>query len=189
MPKYEKFLKDLLSNKRKLEEIGQVTLNEECSVILQNKLPEKKGDPDSFTIPCAIGELSISGALVDFGASINLLPASLFEKLGLSDTTPTRMSIQLADRSVKYPRGIVENILVKVDKFIFPVDFIVMDMVGDSNVPLILGRPFLSTARAIINMGDGKLQLRVGEDFITFDLNNALKHSLDHDDMLILWMS
>ena len=182
MPKYGKFLKDLLSNKRKLEEVGQVVLNEECSAILQNKLPEKKGDPGSFTIPCAIGELSITGALADLGASINLIPASLCEKLGLTETVPTRMSIQLADRSVKYPREIVENILVKVDKFIFPVDFVVMDMVGYSNVPLILRRPFLATARAIIDVGDGKLQLRVGDDSITFDLNTALKHSLDHDD-------
>ena len=182
MPRYAKFLKDILSNKRKLEDIGQVTLNEECSAILQNKLPEKKSDPGSFTIPCAIGELSITGALADLGASINLLPSSLFDKLGLTESRPTRMSVQLADRSVKYPRGIVEDVLVKIDKFIFPVDFVVMDMEGEGNAPLILGRPFLATARAIIDVGDGKLQLRVGDESVTFDLSTALKHSLDYDD-------
>ena len=92
MPKYAKFLKDILSNKRKLENIGQVTLNEKCSVILQNKLSKKKGDPGNFTIPCAIGELSITGALADLGASINLLSSSLFDKLGLTESRPTRMS-------------------------------------------------------------------------------------------------
>ena len=182
MPKYAKFLKDLLSNKRKLEEVGQVKLNEECSAILQNKLPEKKGDPGSFTIPCVIGELSITDALADLGASINLLPSSMFDKLGLTDPKPTRISIQLADRSVKYPRGIVENVLVQVDKFIFPVDFVVMDMAGKSNVPMILGRPFLATARALIDVGDGKLQLRVGDECVIFYLKDALRHSLDHDD-------
>ena len=128
MPKYATFLKDLLSNKRKLEEVGQVTLNVECSAILQNRLLEKKGDPESFTIPCVIGELPITDALGDLGASINLMPSSLFDKLGLVDSKPTRMSIQLADRSVKYLRGIIENMLVQVDKFIFPIDFVVMDM-------------------------------------------------------------
>ena len=116
------------------------------------------------------------------GASINLLPSSLFDKLGLTESRPTRMSIQLADRSVKYPRGIVEDVLVKVDKFIFPVNFIVMDMEGEDNVPLILDRHFLATARAIIDVGDGKLQLRVGDESVIFDLSTALKHSLDYDD-------
>ena len=112
MPKYAKFLKDLLSNKRTLEEVGQVTLNAECSAILQNEMPMKKNDPGSFTIPCVIGDLPIAGALADLGAGINLLPSNLFDRLGLTNPKPTRMSIQLADRSVKYPRGIVENVLV-----------------------------------------------------------------------------
>ena len=101
--------------------------------------------------------MSITSALADLGASINLLPSSLFDKLGLTESRPTRMSIQLADRSVTYPRGIVEDVLVKVNKFIFPIDFVVMDMEGKGNVPLILGRPFLATARAIIDMGDRML--------------------------------
>ncbi|XP_048227265.1 uncharacterized protein LOC125369292 [Ricinus communis] len=184
MPKYVKFLKEILSNKRRLEDLGLVTLKEECSAILQNKLPVKRCDPGSFIVPCVIGELPISGALADLGASINLMPTSLFDRLGLSEPKPTRMSIQLADRTIKIPRGIVENVLIKVDKFIFPVDFIVMDMEDESVVPLILGRPFLATSRAVIDVCNGKLQLRVDDETITFDLATSMRHSLDYDDTI-----
>ncbi|XP_021979522.1 uncharacterized protein LOC110875628 [Helianthus annuus] len=136
MPKYAKFLKDILSNKKKLEELSQVTLNEECSAVLQNKLLKKMNDLGSFTIPCLIGSLSVSNALADLGASINLMPYAVFAKLDLGEPKPTRMSIQLADRSVKYPRGIIENMLVKIDKFVFPVNFAILDMDEDKNVPL-----------------------------------------------------
>ncbi|XP_021980186.1 uncharacterized protein LOC110876319 [Helianthus annuus] len=125
MPKYAKFLKDLLTNKKKLEDLSTVTLSEECSAVLQNKLPKKVSDPSSFTIPCLIGNLTVSNALADLGASINLMPYSIFAKLNLGEPSPARMSLQLADRSVKFPRGIVENMLVKVDKFVFPVDFVI----------------------------------------------------------------
>ncbi|XP_027362526.1 uncharacterized protein LOC113870125 [Abrus precatorius] len=175
MPKYAKFLKDLLSNKKKLEELATVTLNEECSAILQNKMPEKLKDPGSFTLPCLIGRLIVDRALADLGTSINLMPYSIFKKLGLGEPRPTRMSIQLADRSIKYPRGIIEDVLVKVDKFIFPVDFVILDMDEDTDVPLILGRPFLATAGAIIDVRDGKLILR------EFLISNPLERSLVHD--------
>ncbi|XP_076930904.1 uncharacterized protein LOC143595872 [Bidens hawaiensis] len=125
MPKYAKFLKEVLLNKKKLEELSCVTLNEEFSTVLQNKLHKKMTDPGTFTIPCLIGSFSVSNALADLGASINLMPYSVFAKLDLGEPKPTRMSIQLADRSVKYPRGIVENMLVKIDKFVFPVDFVI----------------------------------------------------------------
>ncbi|XP_027368188.1 uncharacterized protein LOC113874166 [Abrus precatorius] len=173
MPKYAKFLKDLLSNKKKLEELATVTLNEECSAILQNKMPKKLKDPGSFTLPCLIGRLIVDRALADLGASINLMPYSVFKKLGLGEPRPTRMSIQLADRSIKYLRGIIEDVLVKVDKFIFPVDFVILDMDEDTDVPLILGRPFLATARAIIDVKDGKLILRVGDENVTFKIPNV----------------
>ena len=119
MPKYAKFLKELLSNKRKLEELSTVKLNEECLTIIQNKLPAKLKDPGSFTIPCLIGNLCVEKALADLGASINLMPYKLFKRLELGEPKPTRMSIQLADRSIKYPKGIIEDILVKVGKYIF----------------------------------------------------------------------
>ncbi|XP_022040159.1 uncharacterized protein LOC110942698 [Helianthus annuus] len=177
MPKYAKFLKDILSNKKKLEELSQVTLNEECSAVLQNKLPKKMNDPGSFTIPCLIGSLSVSDALAVLGASINLMPYTVFAKLDLGEPKPTRMSIQLADSSVKYPRGIVENMLVKIDKFVFPVDFVILDMDEDKNVPLILGRPFLATARALIDVCTGRLTLRVDDEEVTFDIGKSMQHS------------
>ena len=163
MPKYAKFLKDMLTNKKKLKELSTVVLTEECSAILQNELPKKMADPGSFTIPCLLSDVSVSNALADLGASINLMPYSVFLKLGLGEPLPTRMSIQLADRSIKYLWGIVENMLVKVDKFIFPVDFVILDMDEDTQVPLILGRPFLATARTLIDVFNGKLTLRVNE--------------------------
>ncbi|XP_027368262.1 uncharacterized protein LOC113874229 [Abrus precatorius] len=175
MPKYAKFLKDLLSNKKKLEELATITLNEECSAILQNKMPEKLKVPGSFTLPCLIDRLIVDRALADLGASINLMPYSVFKKLGLGEPRPTRMSIQLADRSIKYPRGIIEDVLVKVNKFIFPVDFVILDMDEDTNVSLILGHPFLATTGAIIDVRDGKLILR------EFLILNPLKRSLVHD--------
>ncbi|XP_048228260.1 uncharacterized protein LOC125369533 [Ricinus communis] len=184
MSRYAKFLKEILSNNKKLEDLATVTLNDECSTILWDKLPEKKCDPRSFTVPCVIGDLTISNALVDLGARINLVPYSLFTKLGLGETKPTRMSIQFVDRAVKYPRGIVEDVLVKVDKFIFPVDFVIMDMDGESNVPLILGQPFVATSRAILDVYNRKLELRLGDEIVTFDLNNSMRQSLDHDDTM-----
>ncbi|KAI3703847.1 hypothetical protein L1987_74043 [Smallanthus sonchifolius] len=184
MPKYARFLKDILTNKRKLEELSQVTLNEECSAVIQNKLPEKRRDPGSFTIPCLIGSLSVSNALADLGASINLMPYAVFTKLELGEPAPTRMSIQLADRSVKYPRGIVENMLVKVDRFVFPVDFVILDMDEDKNVPIILGRPFLATAKALIDVYSGRLTLRVDEEEVTFDVGRSMQHTQNQDDSL-----
>ncbi|XP_027348305.1 uncharacterized protein LOC113859824 [Abrus precatorius] len=171
MPKYAKFLKDLLSN-NKLEELVTVTLNEECLAILQNKMPEKLKDPGSFTLPCLIGRLIIDRALADLGASINLMPYSVFKKLGLGEPRPTRISIQLADRSIKYPRGIIEDVLVKVDKFIFPIDFVILDMDEDIDVLLILGRPFLATARAIIDVSSSF------ESLISCDSNHSLLISI-----------
>ncbi|XP_076960078.1 uncharacterized protein LOC143636341 [Bidens hawaiensis] len=158
MPKYAKYLKYVLTNKRKLEELSHVTLNKECSAILQNKLPEKMTDPGSFTIPYLIGRIG--------------------------EPKPTRMSIQLADRSIKYPRVIVENMLVKIDKFVFPVDFVILDMEEDKNVPLILRRPFLATARALIDVCTGKLTLRVNDEQVTFDIGRSMQHPQHHDDSL-----
>ncbi|XP_056169350.1 uncharacterized protein LOC130138655 [Syzygium oleosum] len=176
MPSYAKFLKEIFANKRKLEDYKTVKLNEECSAILQNKLPPKLKDPGSFTIPCTIGDSYFEKALCDLGASINLMPFSVFRKLGLGEVKATTVSLQLADRSIKYPRGIVEDVLVKVDKFIFPADFIVLDMEEDFEVPLILGRPFLATGRALIDVQQGKLILRVQDDLVSFNVFKAMKY-------------
>ncbi|XP_048232882.1 uncharacterized protein LOC125370633 [Ricinus communis] len=116
-----------------------------------------------------------SDALADLGASIDLIPSSLFEKLGLSEPKPTRMSVQLVDRTMKFPRGIVEDVLVKVDKFIFSVDFVVMDMEGESSVPLILSRPFLATSRAVIDVA---LQAEDEEELSNEDVLEQLAYLL-----------
>ncbi|KAD4179797.1 hypothetical protein E3N88_28388 [Mikania micrantha] len=128
-----------------------------------------------FTIPCLFGDDVRRYALADSGASINLMPYSLYEKLALGDLSPTRMTLSLADRSVKCPRGILKNVLVKVDRFVFPVDFVVMDMEVDTKVPIILGRPFLRTAKAIIDVYEGKLTFRVGDESVCLKIAKAMK--------------
>ncbi|KAK5771659.1 hypothetical protein PVK06_047893 [Gossypium arboreum] len=168
MPNALKFLKELLVNKQKLDEASHVELNAVCLAILQNKLPQKLKDPGSFTIPCLIGSLDINYTLADLGASINVMPYKMFQQLGLRKPKQTRMSIQLADKTIRFPRGIIEDVLVKVDKFIFPVDFVVLDIEEDNNTPLILRRPFLATAKTIIDVGIGELTLRVVDETITF---------------------
>ncbi|KAG8500859.1 hypothetical protein CXB51_002880 [Gossypium anomalum] len=194
MPNAMKFLKELLANKRKLDEASHVELNAVCSAILQNKLPNKLKDPGSFTIPCLIGSLDVNNALVDLGASINVMPYKMLKQLGLGKSKQARMSIQLVDKTIRFPRGIIEDMLVKIDKFIFPVDFVVLDIEEESNTPLILGRPFLATARTIIDVGTGELTLRVGDETITLQARNSgntskiegdcINHSTKTDNMV-----
>ncbi|GJS87852.1 DNA-directed DNA polymerase, partial [Tanacetum coccineum] len=184
MPKGAKVLKDLLSHKEKLEKAtSSVKLSEECSAIIQRNSPQKEGDPGSFTLPCLIGPLAVKNALADLGASINLMPHSLFRRLGISKLKPTKISIQMADRSIKYPIGVCENLLVKVSKFIFLVDFVVLEMDKDELVPIILGRPFPAMARAVIDH-EGKLSLRVGSETITFNIRKSMKSKHSRDDYL-----
>ncbi|XP_071708769.1 uncharacterized protein [Rutidosis leptorrhynchoides] len=113
----------------------------------KNSLPMKLGDNGRFTLPCSVYQYGTTQALADLGASINLMPYSLYKRLELGDLTPTKMTIQLVDHTIRYPKGIVENILEKVDKFLYPTDFIVMDIKEDLNTPIVLGRPFMNTAR------------------------------------------
>ncbi|XP_070046673.1 uncharacterized protein [Nicotiana tomentosiformis] len=146
MPSYAKFLKEILSSKRKLKEVSVVKLTEKCSAILQNKLPQKLGDPESFTIPCTVGGTHFEKALCDS-----------------------------VDQSTKRPKGIIENILVRVDRFVFPVDFIVLEIEENTEVPLILGRPFLAPGRAIIDVHQEQLILRVDEERVIFDIQKLMK--------------
>ncbi|XP_070044866.1 uncharacterized protein [Nicotiana tomentosiformis] len=175
MPSYAKFFKEILSSKRKLEEVSVVKLTEKCSAILQNKLLQKLGDPESFTIPCTVGGAHFEKALCDSGASINLMHFSIFRKLSLGEWKDTGVSLQLSDQSAKRPKGIIENILVRVDKFVFTVDFIVLEMEKNTEVPLILGRPFLATGRAIIDVHQGQLILRVDKERVIFDMQKMMK--------------
>ena len=126
MPLYAKFLKEVLSKKRKIAEEGIVNLTATCSAIIQQKLPAKMKDPGSFTIPCSIEKYEFKKALCDSGASINLMPLSVVQRLSLGELTPTAITLQMADRSMAQPEGILEDVLVKVGKFIFPVDFVIM---------------------------------------------------------------
>ncbi|MCQ7416416.1 retropepsin-like domain-containing protein, partial [Salmonella enterica] len=176
MPHYAKFMKEILSKKRKFENHETVNMTAECSAIIQKHLPPKLKDPGSFTLPCTVGSLFIKKALCDLGASINLMPFSVYRKLGLGELKSTTIVLQLADRSMTYPKGVLEDVLVNVDKFIFPADFVVLDMEEDPEVPIILGRPFLATARALIEVQKGTLTLRVEDDEVVFNLFNALKH-------------
>ncbi|GKA91142.1 reverse transcriptase domain-containing protein [Tanacetum coccineum] len=168
MPKFNKWLSTLLRNKEKLEEIAITTVNAECSAIILNKVPEKLEDPGKFLIPCALQELDRTNALADFGASINLLPHSIYKQLGLGALKPTRMTLELANRSVTHPMGIAEDVVVRVDGFTFLADFVVVNFEPDPRVPIILGRPFLRTAKALIDLYEEKLTLRVGSDELVF---------------------
>nr|GEX29755.1 reverse transcriptase domain-containing protein [Tanacetum cinerariifolium] len=160
MPKFASTIKSLLANKDKLFELAKVPLNENCSAMLLKKLPEKLGDPGKFLIPCDFPGMEICHALVDLGASINLMPLSIWKKLSLPELTPTRMTLKITDRSITRPKGVVENVFVKVGKFYFPTDFVVVDFEADPRVPLILGRSFLRTGRALIDVYGEEITLR-----------------------------
>ncbi|XP_045831120.1 uncharacterized protein LOC123922450 [Trifolium pratense] len=180
MPVYAKFMKDLLTKKRKPLDDDTVDMTEECSAIIQKKLPQKKKDPGSFTIPCSIGNISVGRALCDLGASINLMPLSMMKKIPGAVAKPTKMQLSLADRSIVHPYGILHDVLVRVAEFVFPADFVILDMEDDADVePLLLGRPFLATGRALIDVEMGELMLRTHGEQVMFNVFKAMKH---HDE-------
>ena len=173
VPSYAKFLKDLCTMKRGVNVNKKAFLTEQVSVIIQCKTPIKYKDPGSPTISMNIGDTLVERALLDLGASVNLLPYSVYKQLGLGELKPTSITLSLADRSVKIPRGVIEDVLVQVDKFYYPVDFVVLDTepttFGPHQVPIILGRSFLATANALINCRNGLMQLTFGN--MTLELN------------------
>ena len=183
VPSYTKFLKDLFTIKKGLGIEKKAFLTEQVSAIIQSKNPVKYKDPGSPTISVIIGGNCIEKSLLDLGASVNLMPYSVYKQLGLGELKPTNITLSLTDRSVKIPKGIVEDVLVKIDKFYYLVDFVVLDtepIASEPNhVPIILGRPFLATANAIINCRNGVMQLTFGNmtlELNIFHLNN--KHEL-----------
>ncbi|GJT38710.1 reverse transcriptase domain-containing protein [Tanacetum coccineum] len=182
MPNYGKFLKELISNKHKIEQISAAFLSDESSAMIQNKVPLKLKDPGSFLIPCNFNKTLSCNALADLGASINLMPYSLYAKLSLETLKPTKMSVRLADRSSQYPVGIAENMHVEVGEFTFRADFVILEMEEDSKFPLILGRPFLHTADAVIRVKQKQLNLRVGTERMIFNIDSVMKHSYSNDD-------
>ncbi|GJX21662.1 reverse transcriptase domain-containing protein [Tanacetum coccineum] len=168
MPKFASMFKSLLNNKEKLLDLAKTPVNKNRSLVILKKLPEKFGDPGKFLIPCDFSELVECLALADLGASINLMPLSIWKKLSLPELTPTQMILELADRQTTSPSGIVEDVFVKVGKFHFSADIIVVDYVVDPRVPLILERPFLRTAHALIDVYGEELTLQVYDEAITF---------------------
>ncbi|GJY26272.1 reverse transcriptase domain-containing protein [Tanacetum coccineum] len=181
MREFAPTIRDLLMNKEKLLELVKIPLNENCSAMLLKKLPEKLGDPGKFLIPCEFSGMEICHALADLGASINLMPLSIWKKLSLPELSPTRMTLELADRSITYPKGLAEDVYVKVGKFHFPADFVVVDFEADPRVPLILGRSFLKTGRTLIDVYEGEITLRVDNEAVTFNLDQTMKYSSTDD--------
>nr|GFA33882.1 reverse transcriptase domain-containing protein [Tanacetum cinerariifolium] len=174
MPKFASTIKSLLTNKKKLFELARTPLNEHCSAVLLKKLPEKLGDPDKFLIMCDFPGMDECLALADLGASINLMPLSVWNKLSLPELTLTCMTLELADCSVSKPIGIAKDIFVKVGVFHFPADFVVIDFEPDPRVPLILERCFLKTGRALIDVHKGKLTLHIRNEAITYNLYHTV---------------
>jgi len=180
MPVYAKFMKELLTGRRKQKDDENIALSGNCSAILQKKLPPKLKDPGAFTIPCSIGPIDIGRALCDLEASINLMPLSMMKNLGCGEPKPTRMTLTLVDQSISYPFGVLEDVLVKVNELVFPADFVILDMAEYEDMPLILGRPFLATGRALIDVEMGKLMLRFHNEQVVFNIFEAMKYRAEH---------
>ena len=148
-----------------------------CGAIATRSLLQKEEDPGVFTIPCTVGSLHFAKALCYMGASINLMPLSIYKKLGLGDPKPTAMRLLMVDRTVKRPIGILHDVLVKVESFIFPADFFILDCEVDFEVPIILGRPFLATGRALVDMEKGQMTFRLNNEEATFNICRTMRQS------------
>nr|GEZ91766.1 reverse transcriptase domain-containing protein [Tanacetum cinerariifolium] len=182
-PKFASTLKALIGNKEKLSEMARTPMNEHCSEVILNKLPRKRGDPGKFLIPCEFPGMDECLALADLGASINLMPLSVWEGLSLSKLTLTCMTLELVDHSVSKPISIAKDVSFKVSVFHFPADFVVVDFEPDPRVPLILGRCFLKTGRALIDVHKGELTLRIGNEAITYNLDQTVRYSANYNQM------
>nr|GEY67832.1 reverse transcriptase domain-containing protein [Tanacetum cinerariifolium] len=183
MPKFASTLKALTGNKEKLSKMARTPMNEHCSAVILNKLPRKLGDPGKFLIPCEFLGMDACLALADLGASINLMPLSVWEALSLPQLTSTCMTLELTDRSVSKPIGIAKDVSFKVGVFHFPADFVVIDFEPDLRVPLILGRCFLKAGRALIDVHMGELTLRIRNEAITYNLDQTVRYSANYNQM------
>nr|GEX65282.1 reverse transcriptase domain-containing protein [Tanacetum cinerariifolium] len=185
MPKFGPSIKILLPNKDKIFELARTPLNEHCSMVLLKKLPEKLGDPGKFLIPCDFLGMDECLALADLDASINLMPLSIWNKLSLPELTPTLMTLELADMSISRPISVAKDVYIKVGKFHFPDDFVVIDFDADLRVPLILRRSFLKTRKALIDVYEGELTLRVGKEAKTFNLDQTSSYLANYNEMTV----
>ncbi|XP_052625789.1 uncharacterized protein LOC128132839 [Lactuca sativa] len=178
VPRYARFLKDLCVSKKKLKGSQIVKVGENVSVVLQKRRPPKCNDPDVFTVPCKLGNLYVPRAMLDLGASINVLPYSIFKSIGVGILSKTGVIIQLADRSLVHPKGVLEDMLVQVDEFVFLANFYVLDM-GDDDSPssssILLGRPFLKTSKTKIDVYNETLSMEFDGEVINFNVHEAKK--------------
>ncbi|XP_015159981.1 uncharacterized protein [Solanum tuberosum] len=174
MLRYAKFMKELVTKKRNLD-YETIEVPHSCNAIMTNDSITKREDPGAFTIPCTIGMLQFAKALCDLGESIKLMPYAIYKQLGLGKQKQNTMRLLMDDRSIKNPVGIHYDILVKVDRFIFLADFVILDCEIDAEIPIILGRPFLATERALVDVESGKLKFRVNDDDVTFNICKSMK--------------
>ncbi|KAM2523463.1 hypothetical protein PS1_030281 [Malus domestica] len=182
VPRYAKFFKELCTTRRRISNKEVVQVSENVSAVLQRKLPPKCKDPGSFTIPCVIGNTKFEHAMLDLGASINVMPYSIYASMNLGELKNEGVIIQLADRSNAYPKGVLEDVLVQVDNLIFPADFYVLEMEDSLNVtplPILLGRPFMKTARTKIDVFKGTLTMEFDGEIINFNISEAMKFPKD----------
>nr|GEY68023.1 reverse transcriptase domain-containing protein [Tanacetum cinerariifolium] len=185
MPKFASTLKALIGNKEKLSEMARTPMNEHCSTVILNKFPKKLGDPDKFLIPCEFLRMDECLALSDLGASINLMPLSVWEGLLLPKLSSTCMTLELADRSVSKPIGIAKDVSIKVGVFHFPADVVVIDFEPDPRVSLILRMCFLKAGRALIDVHKGELTLRIENEAITYNLDQTARYSANYNQMTV----
>ncbi|XP_006595324.1 uncharacterized protein [Glycine max] len=169
----------MLTKKNRYIHIDRIFMEGNCSAMIQRILPPKHKGPRVVTIPCCIGEVAVGKALIDLGASINLMPLSMCRRLGEIEIMPTCMTLQLADRSITRPYGMIEDVLIQVKQLIFPANFVVMDIEEDLDIPIILGRPFMSTTNCIVDMGKYKLELSMEDQKASFDLFEAINYPND----------
>ncbi|XP_023751614.1 uncharacterized protein LOC111899972 [Lactuca sativa] len=192
IPRYAKFLKELFTSKKNLKGNETLKVGENVSAVLQKRLPKKSKDPGVFTIPCKMGNLFVPRALLDLRASINVLPYSSYKTIGIGPLTKTTVIVQLVDQSLVHPKGVLEDMLVQVNKFVFIADFYFLDM-GDDNNPksssIISGRPIMITAKTEIDVANGTLSIEFDGDVIKFNMFEAMRypssiHSLNFIDVI-----
>ncbi|XP_062155187.1 uncharacterized protein LOC133863242 [Alnus glutinosa] len=182
VPRYAKFLKELctIKRKQKLKGCEKVRKGENDSAVIQRKLPAKCKDPGMFIIPCTIGNMRFEKAMRDLGASINVMPNSIYASLKIGPLNKTSVVIQLVDRSIAYPKGVVEDVLVQINDLVFPADFYVLDMEnGDQTTPILLGRPFLKTSKTKVDVHSGTLTMEFDGEIVKFNIYDAMKYSSD----------
>ncbi|XP_061363610.1 uncharacterized protein LOC133307176 [Gastrolobium bilobum] len=165
-----------------------VALTEESSAVIKNGFPSKVKDPRRFSIPCTIGNVKVGRAFCDLGASVNLMPLSFARSLGITEMESTFMFLQFSDRSIKRPEGVLEDVLVKVNDYIFPADFVVLNMEEDDNMPLILGRPILATARTLIDVEKRLMIFRVNGGKFKMNVFEAIKHPEDKENCFQIYV-